>query len=140
MGAAGLLAGRLLHPFFPINKSLWTSSYVIFTGGFAIVLLALIYWVVDIKGYRRWTTPFLVFGMNSIASFTLSTWVAKCTIVFKVARADGRLVTWHGYIYDRFFVPLASPRNASLLFALAYLLLWLGLMWLLYRRRIFIKI
>ncbi len=54
--------------------------------------------------------------------------------------ADGRLGTWHGFIYDRFFVPLASPKNASLLFALAYLLLWLGLMWILYRRRIFVKI
>ena len=139
-GAAGLVLGRLLHPFFPINKNLWTSTYVIFTGGFAMVLLALGYWVVDIKGYRRWGRPFLVFGTNSILAFTLSTWLAKCSIVFKVARADGRLVTWHGYVYDRFFTPLASPKNASLLFALAYVLLWLGLMWLLYRRRIFVKI
>ncbi len=140
MGAAGLVLGRLLHPFFPINKNLWTSTYVIFTGGFAMVLLALTYWVADIKGYRRWGSPFLILGMNSILAFTLSTWLAKCSIVFKVARADGRLVTWHGYVYDRFFAPLASPKNASLLFALAYMLLWLVLMWLLHRRRIFVKI
>ena len=146
-GAAGLVLGRLLHPFFPINKNLWTSTYVIFTGGFAMILLALIYWVVDIKGYRRWAVPFMVFGMNSIAAFTLSTWLAKCSIVFKVTRADGpygigadRVVTWHGYVYERFFAPLASPVNASLLFAVSYVLLWLGLMWLLYRKRIFVKI
>lgn len=143
-GAMGLVLGGLLHPFFPINKNLWTSTYVIFTGGFAMVLLALIYWLVDIKGYRRWAVPFLVFGMNSIAAFTLSTWLAKCSIIFKVTRADGigagRVVTWHGYVYDRFFAPLASPVNASLLFAVSYVLLWLGLMWLLYRKRMFIKI
>jgi len=140
VGAAAMILGSLLSPFFPINKNLWTSTYVIFAGGFAMVLLAPIYWLVDIKGWRRWGTPFLVFGMNSILAFTLSTWLAKCTIVFKVTCADGRLVTWHGFIYDRFFVPLASPKNASLLFALAYVLLWLGLMWILYRRRIFIRI
>jgi predicted acyltransferase len=147
MGAAGLVLGELLHPFFPINKNLWTSTYVIFTGGFAMVLLGLCYWLVDIQGYRRWAAPFLVFGTNSIAAFTLSTWLAKCSIVFKVMRpgspagiGTSRLVTWHGYVYNRFFAPLASPANASLLFALAYVLLWLGLMWPLYRRRIFIKI
>jgi len=139
-GAVGLLAGRLLDPFFPINKNLWTSTYVIFTGGFAMALLAAIYWLVDMRGYRRWGAPFVVFGTNSILVFSLSTLLAKASIVFKVTRADGRLVSWHGYVYHRFFVPLASPKNASLLFALAFLLLWLGLTWLLYRRRIFVKI
>jgi predicted acyltransferase len=139
-GAAGLLAGRLLDAYFPINKNLWTSTYVIFTGGFAMVLLAAIYWLVDMRGYRRWGAPFVVFGTNSILVFSLSTLLAKASIIFKVTRADGRLVTWHGYVYQRFFVPLASPKNASLLFALAFLLLWLGLTWLLYRRRIFVKI
>lgn len=139
-GAACLVLGGLLHPFFPINKNLWTSTYVLFTGGFAMALLALCYWVLDIRGWRRWATPLLVFGTNSILSFTLSTWVAKCSVVFKTMRAGGKLVTWHAYVYDRFFVPLASPKNASLLFAVAYLLLWLLLMWPFYRRRIFIKI
>ncbi len=139
-GAVALLIGRLLHPFFPINKNLWTSSYVIFTGGFAMTLLAAIYWLADIRGWRRWGAPFVVLGMNAILSFTLSSWLAKCSLIYKLARADGRLVTWHGYVYERFFVPLANPKNASLLFALAYVLLWLGVAWLLYRRRIFVKI
>jgi predicted acyltransferase len=140
VGVAGLIQGRLLDPLFPINKNLWTSSYVIFTAGFAMVLLAVIYWVVDVRGYRRWGAPFLVFGMNSILAFTLSTWLAKCSIVFKVTRGDGRMVTWHNYVYGRFFEGLASPKNASLLFALAYVLLWLAVMWLFYHRRIFVRI
>ena len=139
-GAAGLLAGRLLHPLFPINKNLWTSTYVVFTAGFALVLLALIYWLVDLRGYRRGGTPLLVYGTNAITVFTLSTLLAKCSIVFHVRTADGRAVTWHAWFYNRFFVPFASPMNASLLFAVFYVLLWLALMWPLYRRRIFIKI
>ncbi len=139
-GAAGLVVGELLHPFFPINKNLWTSSYVVFTGGFATVLLALCYWLIDVKGYRRWATPFLVYGTNSIFIFALSGLLAKASVIFKVTGPDGRGVTWHSYVYDKFFVPLASPINASLLFAIFYILLWLFLTWLLYRKRIFIKI
>jgi predicted acyltransferase len=143
-GAAGLVLGELLHPFFPINKNLWTSTYVIFTGGFAMVLLALCYWLVDIKGWRRWATPFVVYGTNALAVFTLSGLLAKASIVFRVTVADAsgavRQVSWHSYVYGRFFAPLASPINASLLFAIFYILLWLGLMWILYSRRIFIKI
>ncbi len=143
-GTAGLVLGELLHPFFPINKNLWTSTYVTFTGGFAMVLLALCYWVVDIKGWKRWATPFVVYGTNALAVFTLSTLLAKASIVFKVTVADAsgaaRQISWHSYVYGRFFAPLATPINASLLFAIFYILLWLALMWPLYRRRIFIKI
>lgn len=139
-GAAGLVLGELLHPFFPINKNLWTSSYVIFTGGFAMVLLGLCYWLVDIRGYRRWATPFLVYGTNAIFVFALSSLLAKASVIFKVTGALADRVTWHSYVYGKFFVPLASPINASLLFAVFYLLLWLFLSWLLYRKRIFIKI
>src|SRR5216684_3874273 len=64
-GLALLVAGRLLHPYFPINKNLWTSSFALFTGGFAMLALAACYWVVDVRGSRAWTAPFLVFGMNA---------------------------------------------------------------------------
>ena len=156
VGFIGLIVGRLLHPFFPINKNLWTSTYVIFTGGFAMLLLALCYWVADIRGYRRWAAPFLVYGTNALAVFALSNLLAKASIIYKVtvagpdprklaegAAAAGTVVhqiSWHGYAYSRFFAPLASPVNASLLFALFYVLLWLALMWPLYHKRIFIKI
>jgi len=139
MGAAAMLLGRLLHPIFPINKNLWTSTFVIFTSGFAMVVLALCYWLADIRGWRKWGMPFLVFGSNAIASFTLATFLAKCLIVIHVTEDGERTSLW-GYAYEHFFAPLASPKNASLLFAICFVLVCWVPMWLLYRRRIFIKV
>ncbi len=139
VGAVSMIVGRLLHGFFPINKNLWTSTYVIFTSGFAMVALALCYWIADIKGWRKWAMPLLVFGTNAIAAFTFGTFISKCSVVFHVTD-DGHRNTWHGYFYDRFFEPLARPVNASLIFAIFFVVLcWLP-MWLLYRRKIFIKV
>lgn len=139
-GAIGLAVGQVWHFWFPINKNLWTSSYVVFTAGFAMVLLGACYWLIDVKGIRGWATPFLMYGMNAIAAFTLSGFVAKAMGIYKVTRADGTAISINGYIYQSFFAPLASPANASLLFALSYVLFWLAVMWILYRRKIFIKI
>jgi predicted acyltransferase len=140
MGAAGLALGQLWHLWFPINKNLWTSSYVVFTAGFALVLLGLCYWAVEVQGYRRWAAPFLIFGANSIASFTASSLMAKMMEIWKVPLPSGRLVSVKAYLYLQFFAPVAGPKNASLLFALSYVVFWLGLMGILYRRKIFIKI
>jgi predicted acyltransferase len=139
-GGIGLAAGHLWHLVVPITKNLWTSSYVVFTAGFACVLLGACYWLMDVKRVRAWAGPFVVFGMNAIAAFVLSSFVAKCMGIYKVTRLDGTAISIKGYVYQKFFAPLASPVNASLLFALSYVLFWLALMWLLYRRKIFIKI
>ena len=69
VGAICVAVGWAWNSFFPINKALWTSSYVLFTGGLALQFLALCYWLIDIKGYRRWAKPFEVFGMNAIALY-----------------------------------------------------------------------
>lgn len=143
MAAAGvviLAIGRALHPFFPINKKLWTSTFVIFTAGFAMVLLALCYWLVDVKKLRRWATPFLVFGTNALAIFVFADLLAILSTRFHHLRADGRLVTWHSFIYNKFFVPYANPYNASLLFAIFFVLVCLAAAWPLYHKRIFIKL
>lgn len=139
-GIAGLAAGQLWHFAFPINKNLWTSSYVIFTAGFACVLLAICYWLIDMKGWKGWAAPFVWYGMNPLALFVFSGLLAKEMAIRKVVGTDGALVTVKGYIYGNFFAPLASPKNASLLFALAYVGFWLAIAWILYRRKIFIKI
>ncbi len=139
-GAAGMAAGTLWGLWFPINKNLWTSSYVLFTGGMAAVVLAACYWVIDVRGWRRWAQPFVVYGMNAIAVFVASGLIARLLGVLRVTMPDGRSVAWKTWIFEQMFAPLASPINASLLFALAYVLSWLGVMWLLSWRRIFIKI
>jgi predicted acyltransferase len=143
LAAAGIVilaAGRALHPFFPINKKLWTSTFVIFTAGFAMVVLALCYWLVDVKKLRRWAAPFLVFGTNALAIFVFADLVAILSTRFHHLRADGKLVTWHSYFYNKFFVPYANPYNASLLYAIFFVLFCLAAAWPLYHKRIFIKL
>jgi predicted acyltransferase len=126
--------------FFPINKSLWTSSYVVYTSGLALCFLGFCYWTVDIKGYRKWTKPFVIFGVNALALFVGSGLMAKTLGLIKVAGPDGKSISLQKWIFDNVFAPLAAPINASLMYALCFILVWLFLMWLLYRKRIFIKI
>ena len=139
-GAICVALGWAWNPFFPINKALWTSSYVLFTGGLALQLLALCYWVIDIKGYRRWAKPFEIFGVNAIALYVGAGLMAALLGLIKVTGADGAKIPLGDWIYNNLFASWAAPVNASLAFAIVFVLVWLGLMWLLFRRKIFIKV
>jgi predicted acyltransferase len=139
-GAAGIIVGWGWSYWFPINKALWTSSYVLLTAGMALELLALCYWLMDIKGYKRWAWPFVVFGSNALAVFFLTGLFAKLLGIIKFTGADNKPVSLQSVIYTNLFASWASPVNASLAFAVCFVLLWLGLMAILYRRGIFIKV
>jgi predicted acyltransferase len=140
VGALCVIAGFVWDWAFPINKALWTSSYVMFTGGLALQLLALCYWAIDLKGYRRWAQPFVVFGVNALALYVLSSLMAKVLSVITAPKLDGSTGDLKTFIYERMLATWLSPVNASLAFALGYVLLWWLLMWALYRRKIFIKV
>lgn len=139
-GAVCVMIGWAWNPFFPINKSLWTSSYVLFTGGLALQLLALCYWLIDIKNYRRWAWPFVVFGVNAIALFVGTGLMAKAMGLIKVPLSDGTRSSLQGWIYRNGFASWLPPYRASLAYAICFILLWLFLMWLLYRKKILIKV
>jgi len=144
MGLVGIglmVAGEVFDIWFPINKKLWTSSFVVFTSGLALVCLALSYWILDIRQSRpRWVRFFLVFGRNAIAAYVFSEVVAAGLDRLRLHSADGAIYTWHEVIYGHLFAPLGSPPNASLLFSLAYVLFcWIAI-WLLDRKGIFLKI
>jgi predicted acyltransferase len=139
-GLALLALGRLWSVWLPINKSLWTSSYAVFSAGAALSGLAICYWLIDLRGYRRWAQPFVIYGTNPILAYGLSSLVTKLLALIHVEGGTGEPVTLQLYLFDRLFVPLASPPMASLLYALSYTLLWLGAMAALYRRGIFVKI
>jgi len=139
-GAICVMVGWSWNAFFPINKALWTSSYVFFTGGLALQLLALCYWLVDIKGYKRWAWPFIVFGVNAIALFVGTALMARLMGLIKIPEADGRTISAQGWIFRNAFLSWAPPIRASLAYAISFILLWLFLMWLLYRKKIFIKV
>ncbi len=136
-GLTGL--GLALQPYFPINKQLWTSTFVLFTAGAAMLLLALCYLLIDVVGWSKWAVPFFVFGTNAIAAYVGSILLAKMLLWIKVWSGGERinLVSW---IYGNAFVPWAGDTNGSLAYAIAFVLLWLALMTPLYRKRTFIKI
>lgn len=138
-GTVGLLLGMAWDRVFPINKYLWTSSYVVFTAGFALVVLGVCYWLIEMRGWRKWSIPFVVFGTNALAVYALSSWMAT-NLGYWRFNLGGRETSLGGYFYNDWFLPLASPINASLMYALAYVLLWLGIMWIFYHKKIFIKV
>ena len=139
-GIAALLIGQVWHFAFPINKSLWTSSYVMFTAGGAAVLLAACYWLIDVKGWRGWTKPFVILGTNAITLFMVSGLLADTLGLIRVTADDGREVSLGRYFYVEYLVPLASPKNASLLYALANLAVLFALLAWMYRKRIFLRV
>ena len=136
-GLIGVVAGKILNPEFPINKKLWTSSYVIFAAGLALLCLAFCYWVADVKQWRGpWTKPLLVFGMNSIAAYVVAELISH--LLDHMHGSAG--LSWQELVYHRIFVPLAGPMNSSLLYALTYVLMCWAAMYVLYRKGIFLKL
>ena len=140
-GALLILAGLAWDAVFPINKPLWTSSYVLFTTGCALVALASLYWLIDVRGWRAWARPLVVYGMNAITVFVASGLLAKALALSRVpgGSGDGTTSLYHR-IYEVGFASWAGPLNGSLAFALATVLLWLAVLWAMYARRIFIKV
>ncbi len=143
VGAGCIITGYVWSAAFPINKALWTSSYVMFSGGMALCLLALCYWLIDAKQFawaRRGSYPLVVFGVNALALFVGSGLLARVFSLITVPRMDGTPGNFKIWMYERLFATWLSPINASLGFALSYVALWWVLMWVLYKRRIFIKV
>jgi predicted acyltransferase len=139
-GALGMMVGLMWNWSFPINKAIWTSSYVLFTAGMASVSLATIMWIVDVHGWRRWTKFFVIYGMNPIVAFVGSGILARLLYSILKINYDGERVSVVEAIYRTFVTWGLAPINASLAFALGFVLLWFGILWVLYRRRIFLKI
>jgi predicted acyltransferase len=136
LGGAGLaLLGLLLSLWMPINKNLWTTSFAAFMSGLAAVVFAAWYWLADIRGWGRWFRPFEIFGTNAILMFLLSGSFAKFMAMVKLG--DG--TSLHGWLYGKVLLAVASPINASLLYALCNVAVLFLVAWFLYRRRWFLK-
>lgn len=139
-GVVLLAAAWCWEPFFPFNKALWTSSYVLCSAGLALCFLGFCYFLVDLKGYVKWTKPFVIFGVNALALYIGSGLMARMAGIIKVTNANGESDGLWEWIYATVFQPLADAKTSSLMMALSFIGLWLFLMWLLYRKRIFIKV
>jgi predicted acyltransferase len=140
VGAIAMVVGLMWNWSFPINKNLWTSSYVMFTGGMAAVALAASVWLVDVKMIRWWTKPFVIYGTNPILAYVGSGVMAR--IIYSLIKVPygGRIVSLQTAIYEAAFASWLAPRNASLAFAVCIVLFWLGILTVLYRRKIFLKV
>lgn len=139
-GALAMVAGLMWHWSYPINKNLWTSSYVLFTAGMACVSLAVVMWLVEEQDVTWWTRPFVMFGVNPIAAFVGSGILARLVYSIIKVPLDGTQVSLVEYVYRRLLLPWLPPKTASLAFAILFDLVFLGILSWMYRRRLFLKV
>jgi predicted acyltransferase len=139
---AGLVCfalGEAWGLFFPVNKKLWTSSFVLLTAGLAMLALAGCHWVLDVRGWRgKWTTPALVFGTNAIVAYAFSELLAICGYAFPVMYM-GRKTSWQDLVYSILFARM-PPAWGSLAFSILFVLVCFVPVWVLWRSKIFIKV
>ena len=140
LGAGLVLAGHAWDLVFPINKPIWTSSYVAYTTGWALVTLGALYQVIDVRGRRAWARPLVVYGVNAITVFVASGLVAKTLGLWRVPSGAGETTSAYNFLYETLFASWAGPLNGSLAFAIATVLFWLGAARAMYARRLFIKV
>jgi len=140
-GAYLIIIGMIWDFAFPINKPLWTSSYVLYTGGLAILVLSFLYWVTDVLNYSKLFTFFKVFGVNPLFAFALHViWVKVISGIIRWKLSDDETENAYGWIYHNIFQPIGGNYNGSLLFAIAHIIFFYLILLILYKRKIFIKI
>jgi predicted acyltransferase len=140
VGSLGMVLGLMWNWSFPINKSLWTSSYVLFTAGMACVALATIMWIVDYVNVKGWTKPFVVYGVNPIVAFVGSGVMARLIYTLWHVNYNSKSTAIQDAIYQSVFLPWLPERVASLAFAITFVLLWYGILLVLYRKKIILKV
>ncbi|MBU2880440.1 DUF5009 domain-containing protein [Psychrosphaera sp. B3R10] len=134
-GGVCLFVAKIWSIYLPINKSIWTSSYVVMSTGWGLVCLGVLTYIVDIKKFKYWTAPFVIFGANAIAFYMFSAIVARLLIMIPVADT-----TLHGWLFQKLFQPLFGNYLGSLMFAIAFCLgSFLVMKWL-YQKKIFFKV
>jgi len=136
LGLIMIVAGHLWDNLFPINKAIWSSSFVLVTSGWAALILALVYYITDVRKVK-FGSIFKYVGMNAITIFFLSGFIAKTFSLTKVNDTQNI----HSWLYDTFYTSVISnDKLASMLYALTVVSFYLLLGYILYRRKIFIKV
>jgi predicted acyltransferase len=134
-GLVSILIALCWDIIFPINKPIWSSSYVLYTTGLALTILAIIIFLVDLKRRQQWTKPFLLFGKNPLLIYALSGILVRIYGLILIGDTNA-----YGGLYRYVFQPLAGNFVGSLLFAIAHVLLFLAVGWFLDRRKIYVKV
>jgi predicted acyltransferase len=139
LGAILLAAGLICNIWLPINKKLWTDSFTLFMAGLDFVMFAGMLWLVDGLGWRRVVKPLVIMGSNAILVYLASEFLDEALGWVHWASPAGR-ISLRGWIYTHIFAGLGGPYNASLFFAIAYVLVLYLFAWFLYRRGWFVRV
>jgi predicted acyltransferase len=139
LGAAATGLGYFWGMIFPLNKPLWTSSYVLYSAGIAMATLAVIYLISDVLKFQAWGNFFLVFGTNAIFAYFLSGIWTRLMLIIKIT-SDSGTINLYDWIYSKICVPVAGNLNGSLMFAVIQMLLIWGATLILYRKKIMIRL
>jgi predicted acyltransferase len=139
LGVAAIGLGYLWNMIFPINKPLWTSSYVLFTAGIAMTVFAIIYLISDVLKFQALGTFFMIFGTNALFSYFLAGIWIKMLLFIQIESGPGK-VSLYNWIYEKVCVPIAGHLNGSLIFAVIQMLLIWGVALILYRKKIMIRL
>jgi predicted acyltransferase len=138
----GVLWGEAAPPWllFPVNKGIWTSSFVLLTGGLAAALFGLTYWVVDVAGWKGWAAPFVTYGKNAIAVYVGAGFLADTLLAIKWARADGVVASLWQRLYQALYASWMPPYGASLAWALTFVVFFYLVAFWMDRRGIYLKV
>ena len=141
LGSISTFIGWFWGFIFPINKALWSSTYVLYTGGLAMVFLALLLWTIDVKGFKKWATPFIHFGTNPLFIYMFSgVYVSAIIYLVKIPVSSGEILSGYEYLFSQLCVPIAGNMNGSLLFAIVHIIFFWLITYMLYKKKIFVKI
>ena len=139
-GSILILAGLTMDNWLPINKNLWTSSYTVFMAGLSLVVFTCCYWVIDVKGYKRWTKPFEIYGLNAITMFALSGIIGRLITLIKLTGSDGSVISFKTWYYETFFLSIGDPMLASFLHSIAFMLGLYLIAYIMYRQKWVLKV
>lgn len=143
VGIGLVILGLLWNTVFPINKALWTSSYSVYTAGIATLCLTILYYIIDLSNYKKWTKLFLIWGVNPMIVFFFSGIIPRALSAIKIKSpiVGEENISLQTFIYEFNIVPLFSnPLNASVFYAVSYAVFWSFILWILYRNKLFFKV
>jgi predicted acyltransferase len=143
IGLGLVIFGLIWSIKFPLNKSLWSSSFVLYTSGLATISFCMLYYIIEIAHYKKWTKLFLIWGVNPMIVFFFSGIIPRMLTMTKVDHPvlPGELLGFQSYFYNYGIVPyFENPKNASLFYALIYTIFWSIILWQFYKNKLFFKV
>jgi predicted acyltransferase len=141
VGALAMMLGAMWHWVFPINKNIWTSSYVVFSAGIGAVSLATCMWLIDVQQLRRWTQPFVIYGTNPMLAFLGSGLMARCiSSIWTWETQNGTRTSAQGFAFNTMFASWLPPREASFAYAVSFVALWYLILWAAWKRGFVLKV